>query len=131
LAHFNDQSSQERDQESEKALRGMIARDFNHPAIFSWVTFNETWGIGDGGYKPDRQAWVAEMYRWSKGLDPTRLIEDNSPCNYDHVITDINSWHFYINDCARPATGSPRWWTRLIRAPSSITPRGTGRPALR
>ena len=28
-------------------------------------------------------------------LDPTRLVEDNSPCNRDHVITDINTWHGY------------------------------------
>ena len=32
-------------QEIEHALRGMIQRDFNHPAIFSWVPFNETWGL--------------------------------------------------------------------------------------
>ena len=30
--------------EAEVALRGMLKRDFNHPAIFSWVVFNETWG---------------------------------------------------------------------------------------
>jgi hypothetical protein len=38
------------------------------------------------------------MYRKTKLLDPTRLVEDNSACNYDHVETDLNSWHFYIND---------------------------------
>ncbi len=75
-----------------------IERDYNHPAVFSWCLFNETWGIGSGGYAPDRQQWVTDMYHFAKKLDPTRLIEDNSPCNYDHVITDINSWHFYIND---------------------------------
>jgi beta-galactosidase/beta-glucuronidase len=35
-------------QESEFALRGMLERDFNHPAIFSWVNFNETWGLQTG-----------------------------------------------------------------------------------
>ena len=34
-------------------------------------------------------------------LDPTRLVEDNSPCHYNHVESDINSWHFYINDYHR------------------------------
>ena len=28
-------------------------------------------------------------------MDPTRLVEDNSPCNFDHVITDLNTWHSY------------------------------------
>ena len=82
----------------EGVLRETVARDFNHPSIIAWCNFNETWGIGDGGYTPDHQAWVKEMYQLTKKLDPTRLVEDNSPCRYDHVATDINSWHFYIND---------------------------------
>jgi len=87
--------------ESEAALRGMITRDFNHPAIFSWVTFNETWGLFTGKdaakkYLPETQAWVASMYHLAKQLDPTRLVEDNSACNYDHVETDLNSWHDYL-----------------------------------
>ena len=74
---------------------GAIRRDFNHPAIIAWVLFNETWGI-----RHDAQwdAWIEKLVRRTKELDPTRLCEDNSPCRYDHVVTDINSWHFYIND---------------------------------
>lgn len=88
--------------EVETALRGMIRRDFNHPSIFSWVPFNETWGLftrqGEGkrAYLPETQEWVASIYRLAKELDPTRLVEDNSPCNLDHVETDINSWHAYL-----------------------------------
>lgn len=84
----------------QETLRGNIARDYNHPSIISWCNFNETWGLGGNEYKEmkDRQEWVREMYHLAKSLDPTRLIEDNSPCLYDHVETDINSWHFYIND---------------------------------
>ena len=87
----------------EQTLRGNIARDYNHPSIISWCNFNETWGLGGHEYKQmkDRQEWVREMYHLAKSLDVTRLIEDNSPCLYDHVETDINSWHFYINDYDR------------------------------
>ncbi len=86
-----------------ETLRGNIARDYNHPSIISWCNFNETWGLGGNAYKEmtDRQEWVREMYHLAKSLDTTRLIEDNSPCLYDHVETDINSWHFYINDYDR------------------------------
>lgn len=83
----------------EEMLAAAIGRDFNHPSIFAWVDFNETWGLNNpGGYDAQRQKWVAGIYERTKQLDPTRPVEDNSPCNYDHVITDINSWHFYIND---------------------------------
>jgi len=79
-------------------MRAAIERDFNHPAVFAWCLFNETWGFREGGYDADRRKWVTDMYHLAKRLDPTRLVEENSPCRYDHVVTDINSWHFYIND---------------------------------
>ncbi len=90
--------------EWEVAMRGMIERDYNHPAIFSWVLFNETWGLftttnkgtRKREYLPSTQKWVAGMYSLAKELDPSRLVEDNSACNYDHVTTDLNSWHAYL-----------------------------------
>ncbi len=83
----------------EEMLNGAVARDRNHPAIYAWVDFNETWGLDNPGpYNEERQAWVEKMYEFTKSLGTGRLVEDNSPCKYDHVITDINSWHFYIND---------------------------------
>ena len=78
-------------------FEGMVKRDFNHPSIFSWVLFNETWGLFVDGqnwgrdrakrYAPWVQRAVADAYAKAKALDPTRLVEDNSPCNRDHVAT--------------------------------------------
>lgn len=92
--------------ESDFTLREMIKRDYNHPAIFSWITFNETWGLRskvmENGkethqYLPTTQHWVASMYYLAKSLDPTRLVEDNSVCcGRGHTETDINSWHEYL-----------------------------------
>ena len=80
----------------EECLRAQVDRDYNHPSIFAWVNFNETWGLMTGGkYRPETQDWVRAMYHLTKRLDPTRLVEDNSACNFDHVQTDINSWHAY------------------------------------
>ncbi len=86
----------------EATMRAAIRRDFNHPCIIAWCLFNETWGLGGEKFKRlrHRQRWVAEMYCLAKQLDSTRPVEDNSPCLNDHVVTDINSWHFYINDYA-------------------------------
>ncbi len=94
--------------ESEYTLREMIRRDYNHPSIFSWVIFNETWGLStatgkdENGremreYLPETQAWVASMYYLAKSMDQTRLVEDNSICcGRGHTETDINSWHAYL-----------------------------------
>src|SRR5256714_9455277 len=88
--------------EAESTLQGMVARDYNHPAIFAWVLFNETWGLftQEGPkqvYRPETQKWVASVYRAAKALDPTRLVEDNSPCcGRGHTETDLNSWHSYL-----------------------------------
>ena len=94
--------------EVEYALSEMIKRDYNHPSIFAWVPFNETWGlfstVPQAGtdettreYMPETQKWVASVYRSAKALDPTRLVEDNSVCcGRGHTETDINSWHSYL-----------------------------------
>jgi len=90
----------------ERTMRGVIDRDAGHPSIVAWCLFNETWGLGGNAYKdlPERQTWVQKMVRLARVLDPTRPVEDNSACLYDHVETDINSWHFYLNDY--PAAGA-------------------------
>ncbi len=84
--------------ESEYAMKRMIERDYNHPSIFSWILFNETWGLQDEDkkYQPETRRWVADRVADAKSLDPTRLVEDNSPCNEDHVVTDLNTWHAYL-----------------------------------
>ncbi len=92
--------------EAETTFRAMVKRDFNHPAIFSWILFNETWGLRThveengkrvGHYLPETQLWVSSMYYLAKSLDATRLVEDNSICcGAGHTQTDINSFHDYL-----------------------------------
>ena len=88
--------------EHEVAMTGMIDRDFNHPAVFAWVMFNETWGLtskvdGHDRYTAATQSKVASVYALAKRLDGTRLVEDNSPCcHIGHTVTDLNSWHEYL-----------------------------------
>ncbi|MEM1119529.1 MAG: sugar-binding domain-containing protein [Bacteroidota bacterium] len=95
--------------ESTYTLREMIKRDYNHPSIFSWVIFNETWGLftktdekNEQGkpirkYLPSTQEWVVSMYELAKSLDASRLVEDNSICcGRGHTETDIYSWHVYL-----------------------------------
>src|SRR5918911_1704371 len=84
----------------EQTLRAALERDYSHPSIFSWVLFNETWGLEEH-QTPASWQWVKEMYLLAKELDSTRLVEDNSTNKYDHVLSDLNSWHFYIDNYRR------------------------------
>ena len=97
-----------------KCFEDMVKRDFNHPSIYQWTLFNETWGLlsarygkKGGKYEPETQRRVADAYRKAKTLDPTRLIDDNSVCLRDHVTTDVNTWHRYC-----PAYA---WYDKLER----------------
>lgn len=98
--------------EHDDAMRAMIDRDYNHPAIFAWVAYNEAWGLvskvdGKDVYLPETQRRVVESVRLARSLDATRLVEDNSPCcGRGHTETDINSWHEYL----------PGWqWEERVR----------------
>ncbi|MBK8883592.1 MAG: glycoside hydrolase family 2 [Bacteroidales bacterium] len=104
VPNFWGEPGEEAKKEYMVAMNGMIDRDYNHPAVFQWVLFNETWGLFtevNGAtkqriYLPETQLWVQNVFQQAKRLDQSRLIEDNSACNNDHVITDVNSWHVYI-----------------------------------
>ena len=58
-------------------------------------------------HNEDAHRWVQQMWQAAKALDPTRLIEDMSVVYWEHLDyyahteTDINSWHFYIDDYAK------------------------------
>jgi len=67
----------------EQVAQEEIARDYNHPSIFSWVLFNETWGLfskdstGRRSYTKETQDWVRDWYDKTKAYDPTRLVRPN------------------------------------------------------
>ena len=109
--------------EHETALRGMIERDYNHPAVFAWVLFNETWGLttkveNRNRYLPETRQKVAALSRLAKSLDATRLVEDNSPCcGRGHTETDLNSWHEYLPGW--------RWEAHVQRISDSTFPGST------
>jgi hypothetical protein len=80
---------------TEETLRGLVARDMNHPSIVIWTIVNENWGhdlVHDAG----QRVWLARTYGWLKSEDPTRLVVDNSPLWPSfHVKSDVADVHFY------------------------------------
>ena len=45
VPNFWGEPTDEAQKEYMVAMNGMIERDYNHPSIFQWVLFNETWGL--------------------------------------------------------------------------------------
>lgn len=90
----------------EGAWRAMLERDAGHPSIVMWCMFIESWGLGInqfgfGGAQhrfaedPAMQAWVTEMYALGRSLDPTRPIVENSVCEADHTVAEVNDIHLF------------------------------------
>lgn len=72
--------------------RREIAGLYNHPSIIVWTTFNEGWGQHD----------TAEIVNLTRQLDPTRLVNNASGWNDEHV-GDMADTHDYPG----PGSGKP------------------------
>ena len=112
-----------------ETLRGMVGRDWNHPAIVIVSVINESWGASLKE-APDRQ-WLKQMYGEAKAIVPGWLVDDNSACcdNF-HLATDLADFHQYnaipdyAGDFDRFVTDlatRPRW---LFSPYGDSTPRG-------
>lgn len=82
-----------------KQWREAIARDRNHPCIITWVPFNESWGVKSLLWSERTRKFVSEMYFYTKELDPTRPVIDNS--GFEHVRTDILDLHHYLGSAEK------------------------------
>lgn len=69
-----------------------IVRDRNHPSIVTWTPLNETWNVTNEGASTYVRK-MHDLYTLTKGLDPTRPINDAS--GDGHVCTDIWTVHDY------------------------------------
>ncbi len=72
-------------------LKAMIDTHFNHPSIATWVLYNEGWG----------QWNTAEMTKWLKEYDPSRLV-DSTTGWADRGVGDFSDIHVY------PGPGIPK-----------------------
>jgi hypothetical protein len=66
--------------------REIIDALYNYPCISTWVPFNEAWG----------QFKAPEIVAWTKGYDPSRLVNPASGGNHYH-IGDMLDIHHYPN----------------------------------
>ncbi|KAI1451605.1 glycoside hydrolase family 2 protein [Annulohypoxylon moriforme] len=87
-----------------------VKRDINHPSIVTWtpvnvrwhlrftpftriISFDESWAYPNLKDNIDQRNHIRSLYYLTKTLDPTRPINDN--CGWEHVITDLSTFHDY------------------------------------
>lgn len=75
----------------------MIAENYNHPSIITYVPFNESWGIRKIAHDPQQQALANTLYWLTKSLDPTRLVSTNDGWEFPSC-TDLYGIHDYFGD---------------------------------
>jgi hypothetical protein len=102
-------------------LEGQIKLHRNHPSIVIWSLENEQLHCGGAENFPKLEEKLAEMGRFTKKLDPTRLImyeADEDPGG----VADIINLHY---PCEYPRRLYPNecWWPEKPRRPDSYPPR--------
>ena len=74
-------------------MHDMVMRDRNHPAIITWVLFNESWGIMNVKQDTAQQQFTMAAYHMVKSIDNTRLVISND--GWEHTLSDICTFHDY------------------------------------
>jgi hypothetical protein len=84
--------------------REAVMRDINHPSIVAWTPVNESWAYTDLQNNAQQRNHIRSLYYATKTMDPTRPINDN--CGWEHVQTDLTTFHDYADADALTKTCS-------------------------
>jgi beta-galactosidase/beta-glucuronidase len=71
----------------------VVARDYSHPCILSWVPINESWGVPNLPDIPSERHYVQTLYHLTRTMDDTRPVIGND--GWESVATDIIGIHDY------------------------------------
>lgn len=72
----------------------VVARDYNHPSIVTWVPINESWGAPQALVDAQQQDHLRSLYFLTRSLDPSRPVVDND--GWEHTeFTDLFTLHDY------------------------------------
>lgn len=87
----------EMQEDFKRTLKGVNEELYNSASLFSWLLFNECWGVYDIYDNVETQKFVKEMVNLTKNNDKTRLIIANDGW-HQMEETDIASFHEYQQD---------------------------------
>lgn len=74
----------------------VVQQNYNHPAIITWVPFNESWGVANIATDKQQQAFTQGIYYLTKAYDAMRPVVTND--GWEHTCSDIITLHDYEAD---------------------------------
>lgn len=74
-------------------VTSVVERDINHPSIFAWVLFNESWGVQQIRFDVAQQNLTKGAYYTVKSMDMTRFVISND--GWQQTETDLMTIHDY------------------------------------
>ncbi len=80
----------------------------NSPSIVAWVPFNETWGLYGISEDAATRAFLSDVVRLTREMDPTRLVVDNDGWEHSEE-TDVLAIHDYANTGEELRAHLERW----------------------
>ncbi|KAJ5387508.1 hypothetical protein N7509_010049 [Penicillium cosmopolitanum] len=81
-----------------------VKRDINHPCVITWTPNNESWAYTSLKDNIEQRNHIRSLYYLTKSLDPSRPINDN--CGWEHVLTDLTTYHDYSDSAELSETCS-------------------------
>lgn len=74
-------------------VTSVVERDINHPSVFAWVLFNESWGVQQIRFDIAQQNLTKGAYYTVKSMDMTRFVISND--GWQQTETDLMTIHDY------------------------------------
>ncbi len=74
----------------------VVAAQYNHPCVLTWVAFNESWGVEQIKSDLRQQRFVNQVYLATKEIDAMRPVICND--GWEHTLSDILTLHDYTQD---------------------------------
>ena len=79
-----------------KEWRDIIKVKYNHPCVFAYVVYNESWGVRGISTNVEQSDFVSSMYGITKAFDRVRPVISND--GWEHTISDVITLHHYSQD---------------------------------
>ncbi len=74
----------------------IVAQNYNHPSLVTWVIFNESWGVRNIMVNPEQSNLATGLYYLTKSIDSMRPVISND--GWMHAKSDILTLHHYEQD---------------------------------